>query len=171
MYWPTPELAFASDNTPVSWLSSAQLWALVLLSLRLTIDRTLPVAIGMSLCLAMTALAFDEQFMFHEQWKYGCHAWWNACRYRWVAEAPTIMLGAVGAATALLLHGRLPSRPAQMLLWLALTVGGLAITLDLFSWPRLLVPYEEGLEVIAEALFTGVLLGWVIPARAQVHSP
>ena len=36
---------------------------------------------------------------------------------------------------------------------------------------RLQPDVEEGLEVIAEALFTGMLLGWVAPARAQVHSP
>jgi hypothetical protein len=116
-------------------------------------------------------MAFDEQFLLHEQWKYSCHEWWNACRYRWVTEAPTILVGVVGAATVLVLHGRLPSRPAQLLLWSALAVGGLALVLDLFGWPMPLAPYEEGLEVIAEALFTGVLLGWVAPVRAQVHSP
>lgn len=171
LYWPTPELAFASDNSPVSWLSGVQLWALALLSLRLTIDRTLPLLVGVWLALAMTALAFDEQFLVHEQWKYGCHEWWNACRHHWVTEAPTIMVGVAGTATVLVLHGLLPTRSAQLMLWSALSVGGLALALDLFGWPRPLAPYEEGLEIIAETLFTGVLLGWLAPARTQVHSP
>ena len=171
LYWPAPELAFVSDNTPVSWLSSAQLWALMLLSLRLTTDRTLPATVGLWLALAMAVLAFDEQFLFHEQWKYGCHQWWETCRSYWVTEAPIILVGCLGVITATILHSLLPSPQARTLLWSALAVGGLAISLDLFRWSDTLAPYEEGLEVLAEALFAGVLLGWLPSVRTQVHSP
>lgn len=159
LYWPVPEVAFMSDNSPVSWLSSAQLWAIALLSLRLAVDRSLPLSLGLWLSAAMVMLAFDEQFMLHEHWKYGCINWWNACRYRWLTEAPTLLVGLVGIASAVWLHLSLPSRMARMLLWFSLGTGGLAIVVDLFGWPHSLVRFEEGLEVIAESLFAGILLG------------
>jgi len=171
LYWPVPELAFISDNTPVTWPSSAQLWTLVLLCLRLVVDRTLPVAMGVWLVLAMTALAFDEQFMLHEQWKYGCHVWLNACQHRWVTEVPILLIGVFGTLSVVVLQHRMPNTTAKAVLWSALFMGGLAICLDLTGWPRQMAPYEEGLEVIAEALFAGTLLGWTRPSGIQVHSP
>jgi len=170
LYWPVPEAAFRSDNSPVSWLSSAQLWAIALLSLRLAADGSLPRSLGTWLSIAMVVLAFDEQFMLHEQWKYGCIQWLEACRYHWVTEIPTALVGVVGTATAVWLHRALDSRNARALIWSALAVGGLAIVVDLFQWPAFLTPAEEGLEVIAESLFAGALL--VAPrTRDQVHSP
>ena len=131
LYWPAPEVAFLSDNSPVSWLSSAQLWALALLSLRLTMERSLPFALGLWLCAAMIVLAFDEQFMLHELWKYGCLNWWDACRHRWATEAPMLLVGMAGMATAVWLHVALRSRTARILLWCSLAVAGLAIGVDL----------------------------------------
>jgi hypothetical protein len=179
LYWPVPEVAFMSDNSPVSWLSSAQLWAIALLSLRSAVDRSLPHSLGLWLSVAMIVLAFDEQFMLHEHWKYGCINWWDACRYRWVTEAPMLLVGMAGIATAVWLHFSLQSRAAHILLWCSLSVGGLAIAVDLSGWPRSLVRLEEGMEVIAESLFAGVLLGLravTAPHAAsnqtvQVHSP
>lgn len=171
-YWPTPEFAFLSDNSPVSWLSSAQLWTIALLALRLGTDRSLPVSASFWLGGAMVVLACDEQFMFHEHWKYGCHQWLPACSRRWVAEFPIIVVGVVGAATMVWLHRLLPNRLARGWLWASLAVGGLAIIVDLFGWPTPLVRVEEALEVIAEALFAGTLLGLrAIPASTdQLHS-
>lgn len=171
-YWPTPEFAFLSDNSPVSWLSSAQLWAIALLALRLGADRSLPVLASIWLGSAMIVLACDEQFMFHEHWKYGCHQWLSACSHRWVTEFPIIAVGVVGAATMVWLDRLLPNRLARSWLWSSLAVGGLAIIVDLFGWPTPLVRAEEALEVIAEALFAGTLLGLrAIPAPPnQVHS-
>jgi hypothetical protein len=159
MYWPNPEIAFLSDQSPVSWLSSAQLWAIALLALRLGADRTLPVAASMWLCAAMMVLAFDEQFMLHEHWKYGCAQWLDACQNRWVTELPIVLVGIVGAATLSWLYILLDARPARVLLACSLGIGILAIAVDLFRWPSILAPAEEGLEVLAEALFAGVMLG------------
>lgn len=172
-YWPTPELAFASDNSPVSWLSSAQLWAIALVALRLGADRCLPVFTATWLAGAMMLLACDEQFMFHEHWKYGCHQWLDACRtHPWVTEAPMLAVATAGTATIAHLQGLLRDRGCRLWLWSSLTVGGLAILLDLTGWPPPLARAEEALEVVAQALFAGTLLGWRGAGRAaaQEHS-
>lgn len=171
-YWPTPELAFVSDNSPVSWLSSAQLWAIALVALRLGADRSLPVLASVWLASAMIVLACDEQFMLHEHWKYGCHQWFDACRsHHWVTEVPVLTVAIVGSATIAWLHHLLHDRGCRLWLWSSLAVGALAILLDFTGWPPQLARAEEALEVMAEALFAGALLGWrgAGPA-AQLHS-
>jgi hypothetical protein len=158
-YWPNPEIAFLSDQSPVSWLSSAQLWAIALLALRLGVDRTLPIAASVWLGLAMMILAFDEQFMLHEHWKYGCAQWLDACQNHWITELPIVLVGVVGAATLAWLYSLLNTRSARVLLACSLGIGILTIIVDLFRWPSIFVTAEEGLEVLAESLFAGVLLG------------
>lgn len=170
LYWPTPEFAFLSDQSPVSWLSSAQLWALALLALRLGMERVLPFGMAVWLGLAMVGLACDEQFMLHEQWKYGCAAWWSACRMDWVTELPTILVGGLGLLTLLALHRAMPPRPARILMWSGFAVGVVALALDLSGWGAALLRYEEGLEVVAEALFAAALLGLPATPKSQVHS-
>jgi hypothetical protein len=172
-YWPTPELAFLSDNSPVSWLSSAQLWTIALLSLRLGADRSLPVLTSAWMALAMMLLACDEQFMLHEHWKYGCYEWFDACRnHHWMTEAPILAVAIAGAATVAHLHCLLRDRGCRLWLWSSLTVASLAILVDLTGWPPNLARLEEVLEVVAEALFAGTLLGWrrVVPIPDQEHS-
>lgn len=170
LYWPTPEFAFLSDQSPISWLSSAQLWALTLLALRLGMERVLPFGMAIWLGLAMVALACDEQFMLHEQWKYGCTAWWSACRIEWVTELPMMLVGGLGLLTLLALHRCMQPRPARILMWTGFAVGALALMLDLFSWGGALSRYEEGLEVLSETLFTASLLGLPATQKSQVHS-
>lgn len=172
-HWPTPELAFLSDNSPVSWLSSAQLWTIAILSLRLGVDRSLPVLTSAWMALASMLLAYDEQFMFHEHWKYGCHQWFDVCRnHHWMTEAPILVVAIAGAATVAHLHCLLRDRVWRLWLWSSLTVGGLAILVDPTGWPQSLAHMEEALEVVAEALFVGTLLGWreAIPTNDQEHS-
>lgn len=159
LYWPTPVVAFASDASPVSWLSSAQLWSIALLSLRTSVDRTLPLAMAIWLFVALVLLACDEQFMLHEQWKYGCAAWWGVCRQTWATELPMLAILVFGLATAFRLHGLLVARMARTLLWTSLGIGMLALCVDLLAWPAVWVNYEEALEVLAEAVFIGMLLG------------
>ncbi|MES1189886.1 MAG: hypothetical protein ABUS47_02280 [Steroidobacter sp.] len=159
MYWPNPEMAFLSDNSPVSWLSSAQLWAMTLLSLRHATDRSLPLPIALWLSVAMMGMSFDEQFMFHEYWKFSCISWISACHLAWVRELPIIMVALVGAVTFLILLRTIAVLRAQFLVLAALAVGLLAICVDLFAWPNVLVRWEEALEVLSESLFAGVLLG------------
>jgi hypothetical protein len=151
LYWPTWEMAFVSDNSPVSWLSSAQLWAIAFVAARLGVDRSLTVAAAAWLSVSMVVLACDEQFMLHEHWKYGCIDWWDACRYHWVTEIPIMVIGLVGAATMVWLHYLMRSRAARIVLWCSFGVGVLAIVVDLFGWPHSLVRLEEALEVVAES--------------------
>lgn len=157
--WPLPELAFRSDNSPVSWLSSAQLWALAVICVRLTGERALPFLQGLWLAFAMTVMAFDEQFMFHEQWKFGCEGWFEICRFSWVRDLPVLMVCLGGVATALWLHMTLWNRRARMQLWAAIGIGVVALSMDLHHVAAELAAYEEGFEVLAEAVFLSFLLG------------
>lgn len=157
--WPLPEAAFRSDNSPVSWLSSAQLWALFALAIRLSAERTLPVSLGLWLSIAMAGMAFDEQFMLHEQWKFGCADWVVICRHTWGTELPMLLVGALGLLTAVWLHCVLPRGLAKVQMWAAICTGLFALSLDLSGVPSSLVAYEEGFEVVAEAILVGVFLG------------
>lgn len=157
--WPLPEEAFLSDGTAAAWLSSAQLWTMAVLSLRLARERALPPVLAGWLALAFTGMAFDEQFMLHEQWKYGCADWLAACHFNAVRELPMYAVGCGGVATAAWLAGALPSGAARMLLWAAIAVGVFALLADLAAWPAFARGYEEAFECIAEALFAGLLLG------------
>lgn len=157
--WPLPERAFLSDGTAAAWLSSAQLWAMAVLSLRLARERALPPVLAGWLALAFTGMAFDEQFMLHEQGKYGCADWLGACHLSAVRELPMYAVGCGGAVTAAWLARALPSAVGRMLLWAAIAVGVFALLVDLAEWPAFARGYEEAFECIAEALFAGLLLG------------
>lgn len=162
---PLWERAFRSDNSPISWLSSAQLWGLSLISLRLGTDRSLPRADALWLCAAMAGLAMDEQFMLHEQWKYGCQDWTGLCRHAWARELPMLVVAGCGLATMLWLHRRLGPGLPRRLLWAAVGIGVWAIALDQLPMPAEIAVFEEGFEVLAETLFLGTLLGLRGPAR------
>jgi hypothetical protein len=157
LYWPTPEIAFRTDDSPVAWLSSAQMWALALLSLRLWQEAALPRLLCLWLSLAMMGMSFDEQFMFHEHWKYTCIEWLSACRHGWVRELPMLLVALLGAASALWLHRHLP-RPGRLQLWLAFSIGLFALYLRAGGEPTGLLPYKAALLVSAQALFAGMLL-------------
>lgn len=157
--WPLPEVAFRSDNSPVSWLSSAQLWTASMLSLRLVSEGVLPRRLGGWLFVALAGLAFDEQFMFHEQWKFGCSDWFSACRYAWGMELPMLSVCVVGLGTMLVLHRVVSDLRARLQLWSAYLVGAFALFVDLSGMQWLVGLYEEGFEVISEAIFMGLLLG------------
>jgi hypothetical protein len=167
LYWPAPEVAFRTDDSPAAWLSSAQLWAAAVLALRLWRERALPAALSLWLCAALMEMAFDEQFMLHEHWKYGCAQWFDACRHAWVTELPMLLVGILGLATVLWLQRGLPTRGARILLWLALGVGLFALVLRFTGRPEGLLAYKAAFLVLAEALFVGTLLGIAGP---QVHS-
>ena len=157
--WPMPELAFRSDNSPISWLSSAQLWAMAVLAIRLCFDRALPLLLGFWLAIAIAGMAFDEQFMLHEWWKYGCTDWFALCRFSWGREFPMLMVGIVGFLTALWLHASVQPGWARWQLWIAIGIGLFALCLDLLHFSKELASYEEGFEVLAEAFYVSFLLG------------
>lgn len=168
LYWPTPEVAFRTDESPVAWLSSAQLWGLALLATRLWRDSPLPRGLCLWLAAAMAALAFDEQFMLHEQWKHSCSDWIRFCRFEWMRELPMYLVGSLGTVTGVIVGRHLPKGPLRGVLGLAVAVGIFALYLRFAQQPLDLLPYKAALLVISEALFAGVLLG--LPVRNHVHS-
>ncbi|MFG6457639.1 hypothetical protein [Roseateles sp. BYS96W] len=151
-YAPVWERAFRSDASPVSWLSSALLLTLAAMALRLMTDGCLPRMLGGWMAAAMFVLALDEQFMFHELWKYRCEEWLALCRFEAVREAPMLGVAAVGTVTAWALHRAMPSRLSRGLLWAGLALGLWAITVDQVAMPWPIAELEEAFEVLAEAL-------------------
>ena len=156
--WPLWEQAFYSDQSPAAWLSSAQLVATAVLALRLAGTRDLPCAGAVLLAAALFSLALDEQFLLHEQWKYGCERWWSVCRFAAVREAPILSVATFGCAAVALMWRTVRAPVFRCFIATALAIGLLAIVVDLAEAPALLVPLEEALEVLAEALFIGALL-------------
>lgn len=156
---PIWEAAFRSDGSAIAWLSSALLFANATVALRLGLDRSLSMYLSSWLTVAIFVLALDEQFMFHEQWKYTCASVFDVCRGNpWVRELPIPMVGFVGLLTAAWLHTHLPPGQARWCLWAALLVGIWAIVVDQVAMPAMIAVFEEGFEVLAESIFLGVLL-------------
>ena len=165
--WPHWEEIFGSDGSPMAWLSSAQLLAGALLALRLGTERALAPWQAALLAAGLGWLALDEQFLLHEQWKYGCVRWWSACTGWWLRELPMLAVAVFGGAFLLRFWRAVPDGLARTFTASALAVGWFALWLDLAGMPQLLAPLEELFEVLAEALFLGALLS--VPPR-QVHS-
>jgi hypothetical protein len=155
---PNWQQSFASDLSPAAWLSSAQLLGAALLAVRLSIDRLLPQYLGALLAIALWLLALDEQFMLHEQWKYGCQAWLKACSYLWVRELPIILVALLGTVFLRKLWQLKIDIEFRFLVAASLAVGLFAIYIDLFEVNETLAVLEEAFEVMAEALFLGSLL-------------
>lgn len=171
LYWPSPEMAFRTDDSPAAWLSSAQLWGTALIALRLFRERALPQALCLWLCAAMVEMSFDEQFMLHEHWKYECVQWFAACRHAWVTELPMLLVAVLGLATVVWLHRCLHARSARVLLWASIGAGLFALLLRFTQQPADVLPYKAAFLVLAEALFAGVLLGVTRRgASSHVHS-
>lgn len=156
--WPLWESALFSDQSPAAWLSSAQLLGAAFLAGRLGLERALPGALAAWLTLTLGGLALDEQFMLHEAWKYRCADWLDACAQGWVRELPMLLVAVLGALTLLALARTFDDRLCRRLIALSLTVGLLALGIDLAEGPATVAPFEELIEVAAEALFIGALL-------------
>lgn len=161
--WPA---AFRSDSSALAWLSGAQLLAAALLAARLGVERLLPPSLVIVLSAGLAALALDEQFMLHEIWQYGCIEWLPACKHALLRRAPLLLVAALGTLIMARMLQVLPHRIVRMQLALALLVGLFAITIDQTGQPAALAVFEEGFEVLAEALILGVLLG-LKPAVVQ----
>jgi len=151
-YAPAWERAFRSDASPVSWLSSALLLTLAAMALRLMADGGLPRGLGGWMAAAMLVLALDEQFMWHELWKYRCQEWAALCGIETVRELPMLAVAGVGTLTIVALHRAMPAGLSRRLLWAGLAVGLWAIAVDQIAMPYPIAELEEGFEVLAEAL-------------------
>jgi len=164
-YWPEPEIAFRTDESPIAWLSSAQMWALAILSLYLWQERRLSHSLGFLLTTGMMLMAFDEQFMWHEHWKHGCQHWFSVCRYDTVRELPMLLVAAGGAVVLFLLWRCVQSGLSKVLLVAAIALGWFALYLRFTQQPAALLPYKAALLVLAQALFMGLLFSLSKPPR------
>lgn len=167
LHRPWWELAFRSDNSPVSWLSAALLVAAALLCVRLVGDGSLPRVRGGILASMLGAMALDEQFMFHERLKYRHLPDGSA-----FADASTVVLVAGGLLMLWLFLRTVRGLAPRLLMMAAIGVGELALVVDLMGTdaPALLSMLEEGIEVLAETLFVCALLEVRPAAHVQSSS-
>ena len=156
--WPAWEQAFRSDASPVSWLSSALLLTLAVVALRLRAEAALPPGLGAWLALGFALLALDEQFMWHELWKYRCHELTAWCELEAVRELPMRLVALFGALTVACLCRVMRSWLSRGLLLAGLACGLWALSLDQMPMPYPLSALEEGFEVLAESLVLAALL-------------
>lgn len=101
MAQPWWELVFLSDDSPVSWLSSALLMANAVLVLKLTLDDALPRVLGYSTNCVLLLLAVDEQFMLHERYKHSRllqRSSSDAVLVSWLGNVPIILVALGGIA-------------------------------------------------------------------------
>ena len=152
------EYAFLSDDSPVSWLSSALLIANAAVALNLSLTRMLPPFIGGSMAPALTLMALDEQFLLHERFKASVPA---------VGNAPAVLVGIGGLGILVVLLNAVRSLAARWLFAVAVVVGLFALGIDVGTSHTSVALFEEGFEVIAEAMF---LSGLLEASRAQVQS-
>jgi hypothetical protein len=154
--WPWWEYAFLSDDTPVSWLSSALLISTATAALMLTLSRSLTPTVGCCLTTALAFLSLDEQFLFHERWKEAVGGF--------LGNLPTATVGIGGVAFVAHFFRSTRSNPARYLLAGGVIVGLFALWVDLGDPPKFLARTEEGFEVLAEGFFLCGLL-----ERFRVH--
>jgi hypothetical protein len=113
-------------------------------------------------------MALDEQFMFHERFKYGyAAATTGEGTGGALGHAPTLAVGIVGIVMASWFAWQVPSRTAGRLMIAAVAVGIFGLWIDLGRPPALLARTEEAYEVLAESLALCALLE---APRRHVHS-
>jgi hypothetical protein len=168
-YLPFWELALRSDNAPVAWLSSALLFACAALAWTARAQGRLPHGLGALLSAALVLMALDEQFGFHELWKYRCAEWTGWCsrvvpgRVHWLGDAPMALVGIFGVGTLVVLHRAVASSVVRGHLVAAVFVGVVLALGTHFGHlsgvlPAAINRLEEVFEVLAEALFLCALV-------------
>jgi hypothetical protein len=153
------EYAFLSDDSAVSWLSSALLVANAAVALNLALTGALPFAVGSIIAASLAILSADEQFLLHERFKESVPPW--------AGNAPTVLVGIGGIVVLVLLNRSVRAQPARWLFAASVALGVFALWVDLGSPPPTIARLEEAFEVVAEALF---LSGLLEVARGQVQS-
>jgi hypothetical protein len=154
------EYAFLSDDSPVSWLSSALLFGNAAVALSLALARSLPRALGYGLAAALTTLSLDEQFKFHERLKASLHG-------GPAGDLPTWAVGVGGIAILVTLVRSAETEPRRALMAAAVVIGLFALWVDLGTPPAALARLEEAFEVLAESVF---LCGLLEISRVHVQS-
>ena len=153
------EYAFLSDDSAVSWLSSALLLANAAVALNLVLTGSLPRVLGSAIATALAAMSVDEHFVLHERFKQSVPLW--------MGDGPTVLVGVGGIGVLILLNRSVKLLAARYLIGAAVAVGIFALWVDLGSPPPLMARLEESFEVLAEALF---LSGLLEVSRTQVQS-
>lgn len=170
LYQPLWERAFRSDYSPVSWLAGVLLFTNAVVALLLSLTAALPPRLGRLMAGGLLWCALDEQFMFHERFKYDYAPSWFAddgALPSWLLNLPMIAVG-LGGTVCIAWFLRRVGRGnvvASALMLTALAVGFLALAVDLWGDGWAIAPFEEGLEVLAESFFLSALL-----ETAQVQS-
>jgi hypothetical protein len=179
-YMPWWDLAFRSDNSPVSWLTSALLFACSALALQANKQNTLPKLLSIWLSCALFLLSLDEQFKFHEYWRYHCADWTSLCvrpiegKVDWLGDLPMMLVAIVGSVTLLLLYRCIQSKLARRLLITAFfvaTVFALGIHYGygsgmLSAWDK---RFEEVFESLSVTLFMCALLENSVAAKSPAR--
>lgn len=168
-YLPFWELALRSDNSPLSWLSSSLLFACAVLAFQNGAQGGLPHGLSVWLTIALLGLSLDEQFTFHEYWRFHCADWTSWCAYPapghmdWLGDAPMALVGGVGIATCSQLYRAIEATGVRRLILASITAGvGLALGTHYGHASNVLPAwfnrFEEVFEVVSEALFLCALL-------------
>ena len=160
MALPWWEYAFLSDDSPVSWLSSALLLANAAVALGLAVSKSLTPRLAYPLSAALAMLAIDEQFLFHEQIK-------DAVGTGPLGDVATWCVGAGGILVVLAVIRTTKAAAARGLVAAAVGIGVFALWVDLGTPPALIGSFEEAFEVLAEGVF---LCGLLEIARGHVQS-
>jgi len=179
-YLPFWELALRSDNAPVAWLSSALLFGCAALAWSARARQRLPRGLGAWLVAALVLMSLDEQFGFHELWKYRCAEWTSWCarvvpgRVHWLGDAPMALVGILGVGVLVLLYRAIASAVVRGHLVAAVLVGVVLALGTHFGHLSGLLPaaisrLEEVFEVLSEALFLCALVE-LNAAHPQVQS-
>jgi hypothetical protein len=182
-YLPFWELALRSDNAPVAWLSSALLFACAAQAWAALAQHKLPRGLGALLVAALVLMALDEQFSYHEHWKYHCAEWASWCaraspgHVHWLGDAPMALVGIVGVVALVAMHRAVASKLVRAHLAAAVFVGVVLALGTHFghligALPESVSRLEEVFEVLAEALFLCALVELnVLPqVQRQVQS-
>lgn len=173
------ELAFRSDKSPLSWLSSTLLFACAMLMLQIGTQRGLSFLLSTWLTLSLLVLSLDEQFMYHEYWKYHCAKLLDRCaqpaagHVDWLGDAPMAMVGCIGMASFAILYRAVDSAVVKRLILASISVGVVLALGTHFGHAVGILPawfnrFEEVFEVLAESLFVCALLE-IRPAHYAPH--
>lgn len=168
-YLPWWELALRSDASPLSWLSSALLFGCAILAIQLKVNKALPSILNICLAVSLLGMALDEQFMYHEYWKYHCQYWIKWCEtgndghFNWILHFPMLMVGIVGTIVLMGVYRSVNDQLVRRLIMAALGVGIIFALGTHFGHATGLLPvafgrFEEVFEIFSEALFMCALL-------------
>lgn len=168
-YMPWWEMALRSDKSPVSWLSSVLLFSCALIAWQLGRYKSLNSRISLWLSISLIVLSLDEQFMFHEFWKYHCADWTYLCgapktgHIDLLGDAPMMLVAIIGTTTFYELYRSINSTISRNLIIASILTGIFLALGTHFGHEANILPawfnrFEEPFEVLSVSLFLCALL-------------